>query len=105
MGHMNNTWAAHMKVARHYSKMMAKWKTIFESQLQAFLRNIQYCRKQRPYYAGPLSNIVDEVPWFDSEKLATPLRLEIFWMFTALFPRQYPNSRGETVTEKPTKSQ
>ena len=26
---------------RHYSKMMAKWKTIFESQLQAFLRQIQ----------------------------------------------------------------
>ena len=25
---------------RHYSKMMAKWKTIFESQLQAFLRQI-----------------------------------------------------------------
>ena len=28
-------------VHRHYSKMMAKWKTIFESQLQAFLRQIQ----------------------------------------------------------------
>ncbi|CAE7256707.1 spc97 [Symbiodinium sp. CCMP2592] len=48
---------------RHYSKMMAKWKTIFESQLQAFLRQIQQESKAR--YEHFLSNLATRLDYND----------------------------------------
>lgn len=46
---------------RHYSKMMAKWKTIFESQLQAFLRQIQQETKAR--YEHFLKNLATRLDY------------------------------------------
>ena len=48
---------------RQYSKMMAKWKTIFESQLQAFLRQIQQESKAR--YEHFLSNLATRLDYND----------------------------------------
>jgi len=48
---------------RHYSKMMAKWKTIFERQLQAFLRQIQQESKAR--YEHFLSNLATRLDYND----------------------------------------
>eukprot|EP00931_Biecheleriopsis_adriatica_P075070 TRINITY_DN49018_c0_g1_i1.p1 TRINITY_DN49018_c0_g1~~TRINITY_DN49018_c0_g1_i1.p1 ORF type:complete len:979 (+),score=204.75 TRINITY_DN49018_c0_g1_i1:69-3005(+) len=46
---------------RHYSKMMAKWKTIFESQLQGFLRQIQ--QESTARYEHFLSNLATRLDY------------------------------------------
>ena len=57
---------------RHYSKMMAKWKTIFESQLQAFLRQIQQESKAR--YEHFLKNLATRLDYneYYSTVLSSP---------------------------------
>eukprot|EP00930_Biecheleria_cincta_P084725 TRINITY_DN74174_c0_g1_i1.p1 TRINITY_DN74174_c0_g1~~TRINITY_DN74174_c0_g1_i1.p1 ORF type:complete len:871 (+),score=154.33 TRINITY_DN74174_c0_g1_i1:94-2613(+) len=46
---------------RHYYKMMAKWKTIFESQLQGFLRQIQ--QESTARYEHFLSNLATRLDY------------------------------------------